>query len=198
MTMGNGKTKNAIEYLDNLVEKGKATRGSITPLKIAFTKVVQTVDGDTWEDTEVKTIDVDDYMARFTNLTMGKYSSDSLTAYKSRVNKVVKWYLQFLNKPGWTPDMQSRNRTTKVAVKPIDIQKLKSTEASQAAAPSIDVAQSMPAVAGSAHRILYPYPLTNGQLVHISLPLKLSKKDARRIGAFIESIAIDEIEDKEA
>lgn len=191
MSMGDGKAKNVLEYLDNLVEKGKATSGAIKPLKIAFTKVVQTIEGEKWESTEVKSIDVEDYMARFANLTMGKYSSNSLTEYKSRVNKVIGWYIQFLDKPGWTPDIQKRNRTPKASSP--------KTEQISAISPrsddSRDVPQAMPSVVNAPGRILYPYPLLDGQLIHISLPIKLSKQDARRIGAFIESIAIEPTEE---
>ena len=192
MSMGDGKAKNALEYLDSLVNKGKATKGAIAPLKIAFTQVVRVVDGEeNWGETTVKSIDVNDYMARFANLTMGKYSSDSLTAYKSRVNKVVSWYTQFLDKPGWTPDVQKRNRAPKTAIN--NKQKGEHSQPASVHIPSQPAApQSMPEIANTPGRILYPYPLLDGQLIHISLPVKLMKSDARRIAAFIESIAIDQ------
>jgi len=193
MSMGDGKAKNVLEYLDNLIEKGKATSGAITPLKTAFTQVVRVVDGEeNWGETDVKGIDVEDYMARFANLTMGKYSSDSLTVYKSRVNKVVSWYIQFLDKPGWTPDVKKRNRTPKS--KTSEQQKPASTQAPVTPSQMLtqpERPQSMPEIANAPGRVLYPYPLTDGQLIHISLPVRLLKDDARRISAFIESIAID-------
>src|SRR6266702_5059 len=190
MSMGDGKAKNVLEYLDNLIEKGKATKGAIAPLKVAFTQVVRVVDGDNWEETIAKSIDVEDYMGRFANLTMGKYSSDSLTVYKSRVNKVVSWYTQFLDKPGWTPDVQKRNRTPKVTAS--DKQKVNPVQsASVQVSSEPEAPRSMPEIANTPGRILYPYPLSDGQLIHISLPVKLLKSDARRIAAFIESIAID-------
>jgi hypothetical protein len=187
--MGNGKANNVIEYLDNLQEKGKASQGAITPLKIAFTKVLQTVDGDKWEDTEVNSIDLDDYMARFSNLTMGKYSTESLTAYKSRVNRVLGWYTNFLDKPGWAPNLQQRTRTPKTEKKskPAPPALGQTPQPPQSQAP-----HSMPEVANSPGRVLYPYPLLDGQLIHISLPIRLSKTDAQRIAAFVESIAVEE------
>lgn len=190
MSMGDGKAKNVLEYLDNLIEKGKATNGAITPLKTAFTQVVRAVDGESWEETDVKGVDVEDYMARFSNLTMGKYSSDSLTVYKSRVNKVVSWYIQFLDKPGWTPDVKKRNRIPKSDASRQQKSAQAPTTPSQVSNQP-EQPQSMPVVANAPGRVLYPYPLTDGQLIHISLPVRLSKDDARRIAAFIESIAID-------
>lgn len=190
MSMGDGKAKNVIEYLDNLVDKGKATRGAISPLKITFIKVLQTIDGDNWEETSVRAINVEDYMERFSNLTMGKYATDSLTVYKSRLNKVVAWYKQFLDSPGWTPDVQKRNRTTKIKADSNMTADLITSKRPLAASLANSDLQS--SIANAANRVLYPYPLINGQLIHISLPLKFSKQDAKRIAAFIESIAIDE------
>lgn len=192
-SMGDGRAESAVLYLDNLVEKGKASKGAINPLKIAFTKVVQTINGkDAWTDTEVKSIDVDDYMNRFANLTLGKYSSESLTVYKSRVKKVVEWYVTFLEKPGWAPEIQRRNRpVAKPAEQAAVSSGLPSTPAPEAAGLVRPAAPAAP-LAVSPDRITYPFPLMDGQLIHISLPVQLSKADARRIGAFVESIARDD------
>ena len=193
MSMGDGKAGNVIEYLDNLIDKGKASQGAISPLKVAFSKVLRTIDGERWDDTDVKSIDIDDYMDRFANLTMGKYASDSLTVYKSRVNKAINWYVQFLDKPGWTPDVQRRNRVAGPKAKRAGGSAGgRSINVTSAPASNETSPQSMPSVANAPNRILYPYPLIDGQLVHFSLPVKLSKTDARRIGIFIESIAIED------
>jgi hypothetical protein len=37
--------------------------------------------------------------------------------------------------------------------------------------------------------VIYPIPLSNGELVFASLPQKLSKRDAERIGTFVQTIA---------
>jgi len=189
MSMGDGKAENVLEYLDNLVEKGKATGGAVRPLKTAFAKVLQIVDGENWRVTDVKSIDVEDYMSRFANLTMGKYSSGSLIEYKSRVNKVTAWYINFLTNPGWAPSVQKRNRTAKASS-----DKPTSKSADQPAQQPLshrESPQTMSVVASAPGRILYPYPLLDGQLIHISLPIKFSKDDAKRIAAFIESIAVE-------
>jgi hypothetical protein len=188
--MGNGTAKGLIEYLDNLIARGKGSPGAINPLKIAFTKVMKTVDGNNWQSVSVRGIDVDSYMDRFTNLTLGKYSSESLVAYKTRVGKVIGWYTRFLDTPGWEPSIQRRaprqNKDTDLITTPTPTEAPTSNpEAVQQPQPATPPASSLPDF------ITYPYPLSNGQLVQISLPLKLSKTDAKRIGAFIESIAIE-------
>jgi hypothetical protein len=208
--MGDGTAASAVMYLDNLVDKGKASKGAINPLKIAFTKVMQTIDGkDSWRSVQVSSVDVEDYMNRFANLTMGKYSAESLTVYKSRVKKVVEWYLMFLEKPGWAPEIQRRNRsgiTSAKAVTPASssqayerpVESDQAFDSAPAQAPVVPVAQlahaAQPQLPQSPDRVVYPFPLADGQLVHISLPFNLTKTDARRIGAFVESIGREDLE----
>lgn len=224
--MGDGTAASAIKYLDYLIEKGRATNGAINPLKIAFTKVMETIDGkDGWQAVQVRNVDVDDYMNRFGNLTLGKYSSDSLTVYKSRVKKVVEWYIRFLDNPGWTPEIQRRNRSgsgsrqgivtslpvppapsvTPMSAETSGLNAESSADVSEAAAPQASapisvqpapsqpvLAPATPAIPSNPDRVVYPFPLSDGQLVHISLPFNLGKTDAKRIGAFVESIARDD------
>lgn len=191
--MGQGKAGNVIEYLDNLIAKGKATNAAIAPLKIAFGKVMQVIEGDDWREVDVRKIDVEDYMSRFANLTMGTYSSQSLTSYKSRVTRALNWYIQFLEKPGWTPEVARRSSTKQVKPKkPTIAPKSAANTANTNPSPSgVDqsIGTGFEKVAG---RVIYPYPLLDGQLVHVSLPVKLTKRDAKRLSAFIESIAVDE------
>src|SRR5580700_10471924 len=99
MSMGDGKAIDLIEYLDSLVERGKATKGAVKPVRIAFRKVLEVVEKGNWEQIDVKNIDVDDYMARFSNLTIGTYSPESLTSYRSRMLRGINWYLKFLQTP---------------------------------------------------------------------------------------------------
>jgi len=106
--IGTGTSAGLVEYLDAIVEKGRGTSGAIQPLKTAFTKVAQEVDGSDWGIKLVSEIDIDDYISRFGNLTRGKYSDKTLTVYKSRVNRVVGWYLKFMDHAGWMPTLSAR------------------------------------------------------------------------------------------
>jgi hypothetical protein len=197
--MGNGTAKNVIDYLDNLIDKGRGSQGAINPLKIAFTKVMRTVDGTNWQSVMVHSIGAEDYMDRFAKLTLGKYSRESLAAYKTRFTKVIEWYLQFLADPGWMPNIQRRaprrQKTTIAIQSTISQQQLMPAPI---AVPQVAVQQPdapqvpAPALASPPDFITYPYPLSDGQLIQIGLPVRLSKLDARRIGAFIESIAVDD------
>jgi len=106
--IGSGTAQGLVEYLDNIVTKGKATSGAIVPLKTAFTKVMEAVDGGEWPQTQVDSINVEDYVNRFANLTRGAYTEASIVAYKSRMNRVINWYKKFMAQPGWMPVIQTR------------------------------------------------------------------------------------------
>lgn len=193
MPIGDGKAKNVIEYLDTILDKGKATPGAISPLKISFTKVLQIVEGENWEETDIRTIDIQDYMNRFANLTMGRYSPESLTVYKSRVNKVLIWYKQFLDNPGWTPEIRRRSPKNKtkayISTSNTSIKSRRDTTPM----PLVDKIHQQPIDSmDTDNRVSYPYPLLNGELIYLSLPRKLTKQDAKRIAAFVEGVAIDE------
>ena len=66
-----------------------------------------------WEPTEVRSVDVDDYLDRFGNMTIGQYSTESLKTYKSRFQKALGWYGNFLSEPGWTPPKSGIVRSAK-------------------------------------------------------------------------------------
>ena len=191
--MGEGKAKNVIDYLDNLAEKGRVAPGTIVPLKTAFTKVMEAIDKETWGEVDIKNIDVNDYMDRFANLTMGKYGTDSLIVYKSRVNRALGWYKKFLEAPGYAPEIGRRAKSVNPSVK-----KITKTVIPKQTAPADNtpITKEQPSfmsdVANAPGRVLYPYPLSDGEFIHISLPPKLSRKDANRISSFVQSIAIDE------
>ena len=193
MAMNDGKVRNLIEYLDNMESKGKASHSAMNPLRIAIRKITKIIDGDKWEDTDVKSIDIIDYMDRFAVLTSGTYSPESLIAYKSRLTRAIGWYLKFLQTPGWTPEIGKRIANSKTKVLSNKVHPSNSTKTTISVTSPDPVPQSASSIANTSDRILFPYPLSDGQIVHISLPIKLSRLDAKRIASFVESIAVDDI-----
>jgi hypothetical protein len=190
MSIGDGKAKNIIEYLDNLEEKGKVSHGAVKPLRIATTKIMEAVDGPGhWQEVEVRSIDIDDYMARFANLTIGTYSTGSLATYKSRFARALGWYLQFLDKPGWTPNIGARVRSPKRADREKKVEAGESVDIDRA---MVQVLRPVPAVTASTPDLIrYPFPLASGQMAELYLPATLSRPDAKRLANFLESLVID-------
>lgn len=186
-TMTNGTARGMLLFLEDLVDRGRAQPGSVNPLKSAARQILSTVDGDDWESVDVRGVDVDDYMARFANKTHGTYTSGSLRAYSARLRRALTWYSAFLSRPDWTPP-QAGQRTPKrsSASRPQD-------DAATAAAGSSNAEQSSPAQPDdrAPDLITYPFPLVDGRMVYLRLPVRLSTADARRISAFLDSMAVD-------
>jgi hypothetical protein len=196
-TMGSGTTAGALHYLDFLSTKGYMVPGAIAALKTAFIKVFSTVGEEGWENIQIRDVNVDDYMKRFGNMTHGKYNAKSLIDYKSRVNKVVGWYLEFLSKPGWTPPVKLRKRahsTKNNIAAAISGDNTDAAESTTVFTPSEP--QTVPTPTTKPNLVAFPFPLSNGVLASLYLPTTISATDAKRIARFVETLVIEESQDE--
>lgn len=189
--IGQGTAQGLIDYLEMLVDKGRATHGAIQPLKTAFTKVLEAVDGSGWQQTKVVDIDIEDYIDRFGNLTRGTYTSQSLAVYKSRVTRAVGWYKKFMNETGWMPNIKARAPRQKAAVK---LRTEKSQIGNNAIQNFIHQTGSKlelkPEAQGES--ITYPFPLFSGEIAQISMPKSAKKDDMKRLATFLEALVVSE------
>jgi hypothetical protein len=189
--VGNGTVGGVLKFLITLTDKGRLSEGQAKPLKIAITKVFSTVDGTTWEQTNIRGVDVNDYMRRFVNKTDVFYTDESLQTYKSRVARALRWYENFLDNPGWTPQVNAKKsgpqRQNALKERNSDRQPENSTVQN-----SLIQEPQEPPLAQGMELITYPFPLANGQTARLSLPFFLSKDEASRLAAFINSIAMPE------
>mgnify|MGYP001026570979 FL=1 len=193
--IGNGKASGLIAYLDMLAEKGRVPLPTISNLKTAFKAVMIKVDGDEWHDTDIREMDVADYLSRFQTLTMGTYNQASYNTYRSRIDRAVEWYLTFLNTPGWFPTIkQPRTKKTPKA-KPV---KNRIEEKSLADISEGEVVDSEASSAISetlnqpvASKLMgFPFPLEDGTIATLYLPPSISEDDFRRLKTFIEALII--------
>jgi hypothetical protein len=192
--IGSGTAKGLLEFLDQLVEKGRASSGGVVPLKSAFKQILSSVDKESWQETDVRTIDIDDYMDRFGVLTNGKYSADSLKTYRSRFLKAISWYKNFLTQPGWAPPKSGPGRKAKTA--PTEKETVSAETTAKHDAPVTTIVEPLNSTASSAKEqndlIAYPFPLRASRIVNLYLPVDLTLAEAKRLGRFLESLSIDE------
>lgn len=132
------------------------------------------------------------YMARFANMTHGQYNANSLVDYKSRVKKVTNWYLQFLAKPGWTPETKPRTRkntaksniTNTVSDEPTSTEESTNSSQPQPTSDLVTPARS--------NLVAFPFPLASGTLATLYLPQSITTSDADRMARFVKTLVIDE------
>lgn len=190
-TIGSGTVAGAVQYLDFLSGKGHLTSGSVRALKTGFTKVTRTLGGDDWEKIDARSIDVDEYMTRFANMTHGQYNAASLADYKSRVKKVLTWYMQFLSSPGWVPEVKSRTRTIKAHKAETAVETSKSAVDANVATEQ-EATPVQPPPAALSKLVAFPFPLSDGTLANLYLPTTISAQDAKRMARFVETLVIEE------
>jgi hypothetical protein len=179
-----GTASGLAAFLDFMIAKGYGTAGSINPWKSATKNVFSVVEGENYAEFDVRTFDVDEYLGRFENRSMGKYTADSLAAYRSRFRKAIEAYRSYLADPNWKPAVKASSRRPAT-----ENSKPKPARGSE---PSPSPPSSAPSVPASPALIAYPFPLKSGQLAQLHLPTQLDREDAERLTHFIRALVFDQ------
>jgi hypothetical protein len=179
-----GTASGLMAFLDFMIAKGYGTAGSISPWKSAAKNVFTVVEGEEFATFDVRTFDVDEYLGRFENRSMGKYTADSLAAYRSRFRKAIEAYRSYLADPNWKPTVKASSRRPAT-----ENGKPKPTKGAEPSPPS---ASSTPSLPASPALIAYPFPLKSGQLAQLHLPTQLDREDAERLTHFIRALVFDQ------
>lgn len=169
--------RSLVEFLNWVAEKGLLKRNTAQALRVASEKVLD-VDDD-WESSDVSEIDVDALLRRFENLRAADYTPGSLSTYQSRFRRALAMYLDYVAKPaGWSPDIQRRKSKTETGT----------DETRSGVSPGSERARSESRPAD--HLVEYPFPVRPGCLGRLALPPDLTTAEARRVAAFVTSLAL--------
>lgn len=177
------------------------TRGEISPstaktIAVAVGKVLA-VEADP-DGVDVRNLDLDDLFGRFETLNRTNYTTESLTAYRSRFFRAVTMYKAWLDR---RPDWKSHGgRPTSKAVvvrpsgngKPAPKKRPGKSPVQQPTAPASP--ELVEPVSTAVAMVPYDLPLRPGLRVRLVLPELLTQADARRIAAFVDSLAFDQAE----
>lgn len=179
-----GTASGLAAFLDFMIEKGYGTAGAINPWKSAARNVFTVVEGEDYKEFDVRTFNVDEYLGRFENRSMGKYTADSLAAYRSRFRKAIDAYRSYLANPNWKPEVKPSPR------RPAGDNGSKAKGA-RADLGSVSASTAPAATPASPALIAYPFPLKSGQLAQLHLPTQLNREDAERLTHFIRALVFD-------
>lgn len=185
--IADGNARGLLAFMDFMIEKGYGSAAAIGPWKSAARQVFERVEGEGFEDTDVRSFDIDEYIGRFENRSHGKYSANSLRAYRGRFRKAVESYRSYLADPNWRPALRPSSRLVKsngTAEKPT-----RSRPRTEAKAPSEQTTQ-VPTATSSL--IAYPFPLKSGQIAQLQLPTQLEHEDAERLIQFVRALVFDQ------
>jgi hypothetical protein len=176
--------KGAMEFLEYAVSNGLINPNTAGGLRAATKEVLRTVDGEGWEATDLTTIDVEDYGARFERLSTGRYKPDSVAVYKARFRNAISLLLAYLENPsGW------RYKPARPAASRSKASSNGKTAAGRA--NGARQAQETPELPKSPGTITYPFVVRRDVIATLVLPVDLTKPEAKRLSVFIDSIAIE-------
>lgn len=185
-----GSAGGLISFLSWLKEKGLMPGRTADAWRSAA-QAVLSVDGQGWEDLDLRDLDLQAQFQRFSNMRGTKYTPASLRSYGQRFRDSVEMYFQYLANPtGFKP------RVSVVAVRSPGAGQRR-TQSRSADGPAAETTGSaMPSQpsgsgAGAPKLLTYPFPLAGGELAYLQLPVLVSLTDVERLCAFIRSIAIE-------
>jgi hypothetical protein len=136
-----------------------------------------------WEQLDLMTLDLEEFLSRFETLNRTKYKSDSMSTYKRRFQAAVESYRTWqLGKPDWKPATPPRSKT-------VSTPKAKAVRALDRAQPAEPQKNPIAELVGM---IEVPVPLRPGVKATLVLPEDLKKREAQRISAVVTGLAFEE------
>jgi hypothetical protein len=185
-----GTGKGLVAWYESAAKQGYMNKETAGSYRIASTRVLS-IDDD-WESKDLRQLNVEEHLRRFENLAKQDLSPRTLGLYGQRFTRARELYLKYLDDPkGFQAPKRGGASTRK-----------KSSGDGRAAAAAVPgaagtqvtlpPADPAPPADPSKTLVTYPFPIRSGMLAQISLPADLSKAEAKRLAAFVESLAMDE------
>lgn len=177
-------SKNALlKFLDTMVTKGLMNANTAAGLTAACAKILDDVAG----EEDVRGIDVSTAVIRYNNRNPGALAPNSLAEYKRRVSRAILDFVSWVENPSaFKP--RGRGASAKNGRQTETTPKKRAASHDQDAPPP--PAYGTPTVTPSAGLPL-SYPLRPDFLAQVVIPRDLTADEARRLGAFLLTLAAD-------
>lgn len=183
MSMTDKKGASFVKWFDHAIDKGLLKRNTAIGYRTACQKVLEIKDD--WESLDVSKLDVDELLKRFENLRASEYTPKTLDTYNSRFRKGVEMYLRWAEAPSsWRPPVTKRS-------KELPQNGRSDLRVGTATAAGEQAAREESPVAREVQMLTYPFPLGSNRLAQLELPSDLRSEEARRLAAFVQTLALD-------
>jgi len=177
-----------MRFLDMMDSKGLAPANTVGGLKSAAGKILK--DLSEQEDADVRKVDVETAIRRFNNKNPGVLSPSSLAEYQRRVSRVIEEFVQYTEDPaGFKP----RGRAvTKRSDNGSRSKERRSPTAEEAKPDAEDRDESRPRHEPQPRLgLTLAYPIRDDFLAQVVIPRDMSVEEAKRLSAFIQTLARD-------
>lgn len=170
-----------LRFLDTVVAKGLMNANTAGGLKAACSKILDDLaDGD-----DVRGVDVNTAVVRYNNRNPGALSPNSLAEYQRRVTRAIADFISWSDNPtGFKPRGKGTATRNGKKTEP------RGDRHAPAPYPEASIHSSSPTAATSAGLPL-SYPLRPDFLAQVVIPRDLTAEEARRLGAFLLTLAAD-------
>jgi hypothetical protein len=164
-------------FIDYVVDKNLVNPSTAQGWRVATTKVLAELTPE--ERTDVRRIEVDATFKQFLNRNPGRLSPASTGEYRRRVGRAIDEFVSWMENPAgygsrtaaWTARSESRPRSRPRGSAP------------PASAPALERSES--------GGVALSFPVRPGFLAHVVVPADLTVDEARRMGAFLLTLAPD-------
>jgi hypothetical protein len=181
------------DFIDYLSNKGLLNANSANGLRTACEKIFSALDID--ERNNLNGLDVDAAIARFMNKNPGGLTPQSASAYRSRVRKALDLLNDFNSNPAGfriQPLRKSSNNgddEKRTRLKKTTSEQKKSPRPTTSNLNESNYLEPEHAKIGAAVNL--SFPLRNDFVAQFIVPKDLTIKEAKRLGAYFEVIAVD-------
>lgn len=182
--MSSDFSKNALmKFLDTVVTKGLMNANTAGGLKAACSRILD----DLASTDDVRGVDVNTAVVRYNNRNPGALSPNSLAEYQRRVSRAISDFVSWVENPAsFKP--RARGSSGKNG------RKTENISSGHAAANHLDrplpvahAASPAPTSTG----LPLSFPLRSDFLAQVVIPRDLTSEEARRLGAFLLTLAAD-------
>lgn len=170
-----------LKFLDMVVAKGLMNANTAGGLKAACSKILD----DLAEGDDVRSVDVNTAVVRYNNRNPGALSPNSLNEYQRRVVRAIADFTSWSDDPkAFRPKVKGTSTRNGKKTEPRDNRQ---TTAPHSEAPTHPGSPTAPTSAG----LPLSYPLRPDFLAQVVIPRDLTAEEARRLGAFLLTLAVD-------
>lgn len=176
-----------LKFLDTLSEKGLANQNTATGMRVAVAKILSDLSPE--EESDVRKVDVGTAVHRVHNKNPGQMAPSSLAEYQRRVGQAIRYFVDFTENPTTFKPIgrgaSKPNGHDKREPKSEKTKKHEPVTSQRETPPSVELA------APSATGLALNYPLRSDFLAQVVVPRDMKRDEARRLSAFIMTLASD-------
>jgi hypothetical protein len=187
-----GTANGLMEFLDYAKAKGILAQRTANAYKSACSLLLA-IDGEGWQEIDVRALDVDRQMDRYVRLRGGSAKPETLSTYRQRVLAAIGLYQSYLVSPTAFRGPAAKPRSSMGRRKTEGV-----TTNERRPEPEEPTATPGPSRIVDSTLLTYPFPLRSGQMAYLQLPRNVPPSDVRRLCAFLESLAIESSDDSTA